>query len=225
MLFLKVVVAVVMAAAVSCQQARNPNTTPVPILKMINKVNDDGSYTYGYEAADGSYKVETRSAKGDVQGKYGYIDETGIIKEVVYGAGAGGFEADGVHLPEQPISAPFNVKQRDEDLRNTKTFVPAAAPARKTVVQAPIEAAPIFVPTSAPRTSNANIPVSFNQFDMNGQLISRSPDQPQPVAQRTNLNAPVVPTQQFNDIDNSGRKGFSFSFEAPAIIPERNNRF
>ena len=210
-----------MAAYVSCQ--RNQNTTPVPILKMINKVNDDGSYTYGYEAADGSFKVETRAANGDVRGKYGYIDETGIIKEVVYGAGEGGFEADGVHLPEQPISAPFNARQREEDL---KTFVPAATPARKTVAQvpaaapvAPVQAAaPVVVP-SAPRTTS-NIPVSFNQFDMNGNLISRSPDQPQ--RSQSTLNVPAVPAQQFNDIDNSARKGFSFSFEAPVVVPDRN---
>lgn len=29
----------------------------VAILKQIRKVNDDGSYTYGYEAGDGSFKV------------------------------------------------------------------------------------------------------------------------------------------------------------------------
>lgn len=29
----------------------------VAILKQIRKVNEDGSYTYGYEAGDGSFKV------------------------------------------------------------------------------------------------------------------------------------------------------------------------
>lgn len=31
----------------------------VAILKQIRKVNEDGSYTYGYEAGDGSFKVIT----------------------------------------------------------------------------------------------------------------------------------------------------------------------
>lgn len=28
----------------------------------------DGSYTYGYEAADGSFKIETKAATGEVKG-------------------------------------------------------------------------------------------------------------------------------------------------------------
>lgn len=28
----------------------------------------DGSYTYGYEAADGSFKIETKTATGEVKG-------------------------------------------------------------------------------------------------------------------------------------------------------------
>lgn len=216
-----VVAALMMAAYVSCQ------TTPVPILKQINRVNDDGSYTYGFEAADGSFKVETRSAQGDVRGKYGYVDETGILKTVEYGAGAIGFEADGEHLPEQPISAPFNAKQRDADVA---AFVPAAAPKRKQQTVAPVvtqQVAPVVQPAPAPARTSAPI-ISFNQFDVQtGQLISMSPQQVQPVAQRTQtiaqpLNVPAVPTQQFNDIDSTGtRRGFSFSFEAPVVEPTR----
>lgn len=72
---------------------------PVPILKQINQVNDDGgwsnnqvimgrrvklsniprigSYTFGFEAGDGSFRVETKSVTGQITGKYGYIDEFG----------------------------------------------------------------------------------------------------------------------------------------------------
>ena len=39
----------------------------VAILKQINRVNDDGSYTFGYEAADGSFKIETRDVLGNVK--------------------------------------------------------------------------------------------------------------------------------------------------------------
>ena len=45
------IVAVLLVAAYA-----NGQTTPVPILKQINRVNDDGSYTYGFEAADGTFK-------------------------------------------------------------------------------------------------------------------------------------------------------------------------
>merc|ERR1711976_347670 len=78
------------------------STTPVPILRYVDTQNVDGSYTYGYEAADGTYKLETRFVDGRVKGKYGYIDPEGNLREASYGAEAGrGFEPqiEGVELP------------------------------------------------------------------------------------------------------------------------------
>ena len=47
--------------------------------------NEDGSYSYGYEAADGSFKLETRYPDGRVKGKYGYIDiHTGELKVLIF---------------------------------------------------------------------------------------------------------------------------------------------
>jgi hypothetical protein len=63
----------------------------VPILKQINRHNQDGSYSYGYEAADGSFKIETKSASGEVKGKYGYVDADGNLREISYGADRNGF--------------------------------------------------------------------------------------------------------------------------------------
>ncbi|XP_026470614.1 uncharacterized protein LOC113374868 [Ctenocephalides felis] len=81
---------VVLAAPAQLQQ---PHTTPVPILKQINRHNEDGSYSYGYEAADGSFKIESKYPTGEVYGKYGYIDDQGQLREVEYGATSGrGFE-------------------------------------------------------------------------------------------------------------------------------------
>ena len=47
---------------------------PIQTIRNFNKVNDDGSYTFGYEAADGSFKEETRGVDCVVRGKYGYIE-------------------------------------------------------------------------------------------------------------------------------------------------------
>merc|ERR1711872_709579 len=69
------------------EEATSVSTTPVPILKFLDVHNNDGSYTYGYESADGSFKIETRSVTGEVSGKYGYIDANGVLKETTYGAG------------------------------------------------------------------------------------------------------------------------------------------
>merc|ERR1711868_44126 len=78
------------------------STTPVPILRYVDTQNIDGSYTYGYEAADGTYKLETRFVDGRVKGKYGYYDPEGVLREASYGAEAGrGFEPEisGLELP------------------------------------------------------------------------------------------------------------------------------
>merc|ERR1711902_403302 len=84
------------------------STTPVPILRYVDTQNIDGSYTYGYEAADGTYKLETRYTDGRVKGKYGYIDPDGNLREASYGAEAGrGFEPqiEGLELPP-PVTTP-----------------------------------------------------------------------------------------------------------------------
>merc|ERR1712066_416791 len=56
----------------------------IAILKQINTLNEDGSYTYGYHNADGSFKIETRYKDGGVKGKYGFIDADGNVKEYNY---------------------------------------------------------------------------------------------------------------------------------------------
>jgi len=85
----------------------------VPILKQINQVNDDGSYTFGFEAGDGSFRVETKDIDGQIRGKYGYVDEEGKIQVLEYltGSNAGkslGFQARGslVPVPLIPVIRP-----------------------------------------------------------------------------------------------------------------------
>lgn len=80
-----------------------PTTTPIPILRYVDTQNPDGSYTFGYESGDGTYKIETRYTNGEVKGKYGYYDDTGLFREVQYGATTeNGFEptGTGLNLPE-----------------------------------------------------------------------------------------------------------------------------
>lgn len=54
------------------------------IVKQIKKVNGDGSYTIGYEADDGSFKIESRDVQGNIKGTYGYVDDDGAVKRVSY---------------------------------------------------------------------------------------------------------------------------------------------
>lgn len=65
------------------------------ILKQVNEINEDGSYTVGYEASDGSFRLETKDAEGNVEGKYGFLDANGEIKIVEYSANnSTGFQSD-----------------------------------------------------------------------------------------------------------------------------------
>lgn len=89
------------AAAVTEEPGEQLRTTTaaaaedVSILKQINRVNDDGSYTFGYEASDGSFKVETRDVAGNVKGMFGFVDEAGRLKRVSYSASnSSGFRAE-----------------------------------------------------------------------------------------------------------------------------------
>ena len=64
--------------------------------------NDDGSYTYGYEGADGSFKIETKLVTGEVMGKYGYVDDSGKVRVVEYGANRYGFQPAGEGITVAP---------------------------------------------------------------------------------------------------------------------------
>lgn len=79
-------------------QNQQQYTTPVPILKQINRQNEDGSYSFGYEAADKTFKIETKYPNGEVYGKYGYVDDSGKVREVEYGASQRGFEPAGTFV-------------------------------------------------------------------------------------------------------------------------------
>ncbi|VEN60012.1 unnamed protein product [Callosobruchus maculatus] len=59
------------------------------IVKRIKKVNRDGSYTIGYEADDGSFKIESRDVLGRIRGTYGYVDENGLVRRVTYDSSTG----------------------------------------------------------------------------------------------------------------------------------------
>lgn len=76
------------AAAASLVRTKEPSKAPpVQTIRNYNKVNDDGSFTFGYEAADGSFKEETRGTDCVVRGKYGYIDPDGNKREFTYVSG------------------------------------------------------------------------------------------------------------------------------------------
>ncbi len=38
------------------------------IVREFNEVKEDGSYIFGYEASDGTFKIETKDPKGNLKG-------------------------------------------------------------------------------------------------------------------------------------------------------------
>ena len=81
-------------------QAESKDGTNSEIIKQIRRVNSDGTYTIGYEADDGTFKIESRDVLGNVKGTYGYIDDDGEIKRVSYTTN----NMTGLKDLEQPIS-------------------------------------------------------------------------------------------------------------------------
>ncbi|XP_057366667.1 endocuticle structural glycoprotein SgAbd-2-like [Daphnia carinata] len=177
----------------------NAQTTPVPILKQINRVNDDGSYTYGFEAADGTFKVETRDNLGNVRGKYGYIDETGELKTIEYAAGQG-FEASGSHIPVADVPGAASLPAAQPVVAHPRRPVPRPAPrpvpvpttSRPVRVEQP---APVHVPARQLPTPSLSVP-SF-----------------------ANVRQQQAVPQHVNTIDHNAHRGFSFSIEAPVFHP------
>ena len=56
-----------LASFASCQD--DSAAAPVTVVKNFNEVNDDGSYTFGYENSNGEFKVETKDTDGNVKGE------------------------------------------------------------------------------------------------------------------------------------------------------------
>lgn len=85
-------------------------------LKYCFRHNEDGSYTYGYEGADGSFKIETKLPTGEVKGKYGYVDDTGKVRVVEYGATKYGFEPAGEGITVAPPTLVDETTNKDGTL-------------------------------------------------------------------------------------------------------------
>ncbi|CAH0750527.1 unnamed protein product [Diatraea saccharalis] len=96
------------------QIQEGPKQPPVQTIRNYNKVNDDGSFTFGYEAADGSFKEETRGTDCVVRGKYGYIDPDGNKREFTYVSG-NPCDPNKPDEEEQDVPAPDSAERDDPE--------------------------------------------------------------------------------------------------------------
>ncbi|KAI4486963.1 hypothetical protein M0802_012179 [Mischocyttarus mexicanus] len=129
-------------SARSKESLQSSKAPPVQTIRNYNKVNDDGSFTFGYEAADGSFKEETRGTDCVVRGKYGYIDPDGNKREFTY---VSGNPCDPNAPKEEDDDLPE--KQEDDDLSG-----PANYPSVRPVAIRPIRPNYQSTTTRAPTT-------------------------------------------------------------------------
>ena len=173
-------------------------TTPIPILRYIDTQNPDGSYTYGYESGDGTYKIETRYSTGEVKGKYGYYDDTGALREVEYGASpTGGFNpsGSGLALPEAPVApvapapiapaAPVTAKPVDRRVNLPNRRVTVVRRRRPQQPQQPQEQQPRQFESFRAGDLNSDRRVLLPQQRRGGEVINRNlPFDPRTTTQR-----------------------------------------
>ncbi|KAL7019567.1 hypothetical protein ACKWTF_011160 [Chironomus riparius] len=171
------------------QEAKSTTTeAPVAILKQINKHNEDGSYTYGYEAADGSFKIETKTANGEVKGKYGYFDGE-RVRVVEYGANRHGFQPSGEGITVPP---PTLVQESEEEYEQP----------RRPVAQKPKQQQqPQYRPQQNYAQAPQNRPQAQQFYDYEDEVVATTakPVQaPRPKFQQPQYSAaPVPPRPQF----------------------------
>merc|ERR1719336_1942207 len=110
---------------------------PVVIVKQVNEINEDGSYTVGFEASDGSFRLETKDTEGNVEGKYGFLDENGEIKIVEYSANnSTGFQSDLELVQTNPLTeAEATLQETDPAFELEKQRHEAVLAFQKAVVE------------------------------------------------------------------------------------------
>ncbi|XP_028168842.1 altered inheritance of mitochondria protein 3-like isoform X2 [Ostrinia furnacalis] len=205
-------------------ESKNPST-PVPILKQINRHNEDGSYTYGYEAADGSFKIETKSPSGEVKGKYGYKDDTGKLRVIEYGANKYGFQPAGEGITVAPPTL-VDESTRDEGLRPQKSQggnrnqYRAPAPQQSIDYDYNDEPAPRPAPRPAPAPA-------YRAPQPRPQPPPQPQYRPQPQPQPQQYRPAPQPQQQYRPPPQSAApappKPTFFAGAAPAPAPAQDN--
>lgn len=158
-----------------------PKEPPVQTIRNYNKVNDDGSFTFGYEAADGSFKEETRGTDCVVRGKYGYIDPDGNKREFTYVSGN----------PCDPNNPEGNDEEAVDSREESEENVPQNYPRRPTARPTP---RPTVTTTRPPTTVFSNI---YAHQGLQSQEDSADEEENIPQSINIGQRSRPTPRQQF----------------------------
>lgn len=176
--------------------------------------NEDGSYTYGFEGADGSFKIETKQATGEVIGKYGYVDDSGKLRVVEYGANKYGFQpaGEGITIPAINIENDTDKTENYENdsVQHTSRPEIKVPPPSRSQKRKP-QQKPIHFVTQEQRTR----PQTLSQYFMQEQE-----DTHQPKNQRQYISASDVNSLQFL-IGNEQRENPTLQYHSNNIPSAR----
>lgn len=150
----------------------------IEIVKQIRRLNEDGSYTVGYEAGDGTFKIESRDVQGNIKGTFGYVDGDGEIKRVSYSTS---------NTTQPPLLLPilqttrFN-RTSPTTRRPQPTIIypkTSSNPTRPTVIQSiprrrPIHSSAITT-TESYRTVSGNLPQANSSETDSAKTIKQFP--------------------------------------------------
>lgn len=198
----------------------------IEIIKQIRRVNDDGSYTVGYEADDGTFKIESRDVLGNVKGTYGYVDSNGEIKRVSYTANnatndlkttpaPSAVVEDVVHIPRQNRTAfVASTTRRPASLAYLTSS--AATPTRSNVIQ-PIPKRRILISSTERSTYSTS-----NQFSSHPRHSDRTTTLPRKTEPTTTIvYATSLPQKQTVSIRPTSLPGATFKTVEQISRPEK----
>ncbi|XP_008550998.1 mediator of RNA polymerase II transcription subunit 12 [Microplitis demolitor] len=171
---------------------------PVQTIRNYNKVNDDGSFTFGYEAADGSFKEETRGTDCVVRGKYGYIDPDGNRREFEYVSGN----------PCDP-NAP---KEEDDELPSKQEPDEIGGPANYPLIRPRPQKNYPRKPTARPPTTIFQSELTLEDEEASQELKAND----EPVLIRPTYRPKVKP----NYLQVSAVQGESLAYESPNAVTQ-----
>jgi hypothetical protein len=218
-IFLACLTAMVQSAPQDSRQLFADLATPrkpiVQIKRLINQQERDGSYTYGFEAEDGTFKVETRSVAGIVSGKYGYIDTNNELKVVDYSVGKNtGFEARG-DFPKAP--EPLPVPTPVQPFGFTAQDLPVA-PQQTAEFNQAFKSLPNGIATFSDPTNK----FQFSFPDPNSASVSRSNFG----AQSASADSTYVPSVALDGFsDDADQDGFVDPVPASGFAPQSSATF
>lgn len=202
------------AKATAAPRSKEPTNKepPVQTIRNYSKVNDDGSFTFGYEAADGSFKEETRGTDCVVRGKYGYVDPDGNKREFTYVSGN----------PCDPNNPEHEEEEKEEESDEPEN-VPVNFPRRPSA--RPIAQRPVHTTTAAPTTVFQNTFSSAGYSDDAEEPEDNEQEQPEPIQllqqrQRVPVRTQSIVAPQEVAIRQRPRVSFVNTTPAPAIFAQ-----